>query len=99
MRLGVDADALAVGGAAVDRAAALMASVRVDELATSIAAAMPGSRSAGVMAQLVAVYGATTAAMARDLTGHADALRAGSVGYAKTEGDVAAAERHERGAA
>ncbi len=52
MLIGVDAGALAVAAAAADRAAALVAAVRLDELAASIGAAMPGSRSAEVAIRL-----------------------------------------------
>jgi hypothetical protein len=99
MRIGVDDDALTVGAAAVDRAAAIVVALHLDELATAIAAAMPGSHSAEVAVELVAGYSAATAGLAGDLIHHADALRLASLGYAETEGDIAASERRQRGAA
>lgn len=99
MLIGVDAGALAVAAAAADRAADLVATVRLDEFAASIGAAMPGSRSAEVAIRLATLCSDTTTGLVRDLSGHADALRTASAGYAETEREVAASIWHDDSAA
>jgi hypothetical protein len=99
VRIGVDDAALTGAADAIEHAAALLASVRLDSLATAVARAMPGSRSADEAVRLVDLADDVM----RDLTGelgrHADALRTASTGYAGTESEVLTAARRAAGAA
>jgi hypothetical protein len=91
MRFEVSEDALSAGAAAVERAAALVASLALDDVATSVAQAMPGSRSAGGVREVAGLLDHLIADLARDLAGHADALRLAGVEYVEIDRDVAAA--------
>ena len=93
MRIGVDGAALAGAAEAPDRAATVVAAVRVDELATAVVLAMPGSRSAALAAQVADLVDDLVMGIARDLALHADDLRTASIRYADTESDVAASAR------
>lgn len=93
MRIGVDDAALAGAAEATDRAATLVAAVRLGDLATAVVLAMPGSRSAALAAQLADLVDDVVIGMARDLAVHADDLRTASIRYADNESDIAASAR------
>ena len=96
MRFEVSEDALSAAAAAVARAAALVGSFDLDDVGTSVALAMPGSRSAAGAGETVGWLSHLAADLSRELSGHADALRLAGVEYVETDRDVAAAERQER---
>jgi hypothetical protein len=96
MRFEVSEDALFAAAAAVARAAALVASLDLEDVATSVALAMPGSRSAACAGETVGLLSHLTGDQARELSGHADALRLAGVGYVEADRALAAAERQER---
>ncbi len=93
MRIGVDDAALAGAAESTDRAATLVAAVRLGDLATAVALAMAGSRSAALAAQFADIVNDVVLGMARDLAVHADDLRTASIRYADTESHVAASAR------
>jgi hypothetical protein len=99
VRIGVDDAALAGAAEATDRAATLVAAVRLGDLGTAVVLAMPGSRSAALAAQLADILDELALGVARDLALHADDLRTASIRYADTESEVAAAARRSPGAA
>ena len=96
MRFEASEDALSAAAAAVARAAGLVASLDLDDVATSVALAMPGSRSAAGAGETVGWLSHLAADLSRELSGHADALRLAGVEYVETDRAVAAAERRER---
>jgi hypothetical protein len=96
MRFQVSEDALSAAAAAVARAAAVVASLDLDDVATSVALAMPGSRSGAGAGETVGLLSHLAADLARELSGHADTLRLANVEYVETDRDVAAAQRQQR---
>ena len=90
MRIGVDHAALAGASHATERAATLVAAVRLGDLAAAVALAMPGSRSAALASQLAGGVDERVRGLACELAVHADHLRTASIRYADTESDVAA---------
>jgi hypothetical protein len=99
VRIGVDDAALAGAAEASDRAATLVAAVRLGDVAAAVALAMPGSRSAGLAARLADLVDDVVTGLARDLALHADDLRTASTSYADTDSAVAASARRSPGAA
>jgi hypothetical protein len=93
VRIGVDDAALAGASDATERAATLVAAVRLGDLAAAVVLAMPGSRSAALATQLADPAEDVVRAVARDLAVHADLLRTASICYADTECDVAVLAR------
>ena len=90
VRIGVDDAALAGASHATERAATLVAAVRLGDLAAAVAVAMPGSRSAALASQLAEGVDEVVRGVACELAVHADHLRTASIRYADTESDVAA---------
>jgi hypothetical protein len=93
VRIGVDDAALAGASDATERAATLVAAVRLSDLAAAVVLAMPGSRSAALATQLADTAENVVRGLACDLVVHADLLRTASMRYADTESDVAASMR------
>lgn len=99
MQVGVEESALADAAGAVDRAANAVAAFRIDGLGRSVAAAMPGSRCAGLAATLGDALDAVVLGVVRDLAEDAESVRTSGLWYRETEQDVAAAGRRATGAA
>ena len=93
MRIGLDDAVLAGAAEASERASALVAAVRLSEVAAAVVLAMPGSRSAVLAAQLADIVDDVVLGVARDLALHVDDVRTASIRYADTESDVAASAR------
>ncbi|MEP6649844.1 MAG: hypothetical protein ABJA74_08005 [Lapillicoccus sp.] len=99
MRIGVDESALSHVAGATDRAASVVAAIRLDNLAAAVSLAMPGSRSADVALAVVEAVGESARGLVRDLVQHAEALGTASLQYGDTEDSIAVEARRTAGAA
>jgi hypothetical protein len=88
MRIGVDEPALAAVASLVDRATDKVATVHVDDLASAVAHAMPGSDSADLAFAVVAAFQETVGTLTHHLAAHADAVRDATARYTGTEDEV-----------
>jgi hypothetical protein len=93
MRIGVEEPALAAVASLVDTARCEVATLDLDDLATAVASAMPGSDSAGSVVAVAAAFRDNVGALTHHLAAHADAVREATARYNGIEDEVTVAAR------
>jgi hypothetical protein len=99
MHVEVEESDIAQSAARTEAAANALATIEPQNVAATVALAMPGSRTASEAAHTAAAVADAARAIAADLAAHAEALRLAVACYADTEDRVLAEGRRAAGVA